>query len=81
MDKGVVKRDKAARKIQLEYCFDRLSTKKISQAYNFLVPDKTWTTGISNDRLEKRGRGSANDDSRNLYKSLLRSPKRRTNHW
>ncbi len=53
MDKGVVKRDKAARKIQLEYCFDRLSAKKISQAYNFLVPDKTWATGISNDRLEK----------------------------
>jgi hypothetical protein len=81
MDNGVVKRDKSERRIQLEYCFDRLSAKKISQAYNFLVPDKTWATGISNHRLEKQDKGSANDDSRNLYKSFLRSPERSTNHW
>jgi hypothetical protein len=58
-----------SKQIQLEYCFDRLSAKKLTLAYELLVPDCKWATG--KDRLQKPEKDSANDDGRNIRASVV----------
>jgi hypothetical protein len=74
--RGVVKRSKISKQIQLEYCFDRLSVKKIVQVYQLLVPDKTWETGVESGNLDKQSIGRRYDAGSNLCSS-----KRRSYHW
>jgi hypothetical protein len=57
----VEKAKEGNRKIELEYSLDRLSAKKIGQAYQILVPDKTWQMG-SEEAIKHRF-GETNEGS------------------
>lgn len=59
------------KQIQLEYCFDRLSAKKVTLAYELLVPDKTWVTGVSKAEPQRTEKDVIHDDGRSLSASLV----------
>jgi hypothetical protein len=61
--------DKPVRQIRIEYKPDRLSPKKLSQAYQLLMPDKTWPVGKKNNTAKDKAR--ENETSSNLRQSLL----------
>jgi len=42
------------KEIELEYSFDRLSAKKIGQAYQLLVPNKIWPTSYGQQRVKQQ---------------------------
>jgi hypothetical protein len=67
----VGKQPREARGIDLEYCFDRLSTQKIGMAYRLLVPSKTWRTGSSGEEVAAVPVGGENEDSCDLRKGLI----------
>jgi hypothetical protein len=77
----VVKEKNSAKEIQLEYSFDRLSAKKIAQAYKLLVSERVWTTGARDECVKSRGEGDKYEDSSDLRTGVLRATERRTNHW
>jgi hypothetical protein len=77
----VAESSRISKQIKLEYCVDRLSAKKLALAYELLVPDKTWVSGIFKDKAEKVQKDSAHDDGCDLRTSLLGSPERRRYDW
>ena len=70
----MVKAKNSAKEVQLEYSFDRLSAKKISQAYKVLVPERVWTAGDRDECVEGRDEGSSD-----LRAGVLRAAERREN--
>ncbi len=73
-------RKSAARGIQLEYSFDRLSDRKIIQAYQLLIPVKTWVTGSGAERRKESGESLRHEAGSNLRTSVLRTAKRRASY-
>lgn len=57
------------------YIFDRLANKKLSQAYNFLVPEKNFSYVVGSDVGDTRYEGNSH-----LRTSLFGQAERRTNH-
>jgi len=76
----VAKTTAEVRKIQMEYSFDRLGVSKIIQAYQFLVPDKSWPTGEMNECIEPQERDQVYEDSSHLCESVLGAAERRMNY-
>ena len=62
MDEDEVKEKETIRKITLEYCFDRMSIRKISRAYELLAPIRNWPVGFRNGISGEQNRGDANED-------------------
>jgi hypothetical protein len=77
----VAVRKPTSKQIHLEYCFDRLSAKKIMLAYKLLVPDKMRITGGASESPSKSDKRISHDDSCDLRKSLIGSSKRGTYDW
>jgi hypothetical protein len=70
---GVADRSQHGRKIHTEYSFDRLSEKKIIQAYRALIPDKIWMTGHESQGLRQAEEIIRDEASGDLCPSLLRA--------
>ena len=70
-----------SRQIKLEYCFDRLAAKKLTLAYELLVPDKTWVGGVCQDNLQKTQKDITDEDGCNLRASLIGPSEGRRYDW
>jgi hypothetical protein len=68
---------RSQKQIELDFCFDRLSAKKLALAYRLLVPDKSWTVGRM---MQEPDKGVANDDGSDLCESFIGTSKRRAYH-
>jgi len=75
MDGDNVRKKKFDRDIQLEYNHDRLIGMKMIQAYQLLVPDKTWVKDI-NQQGENRNHAT----SRDICESVIGPAKRRAHY-
>jgi hypothetical protein len=73
-------RKSAARGILLEYSFDRLWEKKVIQAYQLLMPVKSWATGNDIDESRKSAESLSHEAGGNLRTSVLGAAKRRAHH-
>jgi hypothetical protein len=70
-----------SKQIELEYCFDRLSAKKLALAYELLVPDKIWVGGVCQQKHQKPQKDITHGDGCDLRASLVGSPKGRKYYW
>jgi hypothetical protein len=70
-----------SRQIKLEYCFDRLAAKKLTLAYELLVPDKTWVGGVCQNNSQKVQKDITDEDGCNLRASIIGAPKGRRYDW
>jgi hypothetical protein len=77
----VDKKEKCFRQIELEYSYDRLSSKKLMQAYRLLVPEKIEEQVHRDKRLGERHGGPANEAGSDLYAGVLGAAKRGTYDW
>jgi hypothetical protein len=68
---------KYQKQIELDFCFDRLSAKKLSLAYRLLVPNKSWTV---ERMMQTPDRGITNDDGSDICESFIGTTKRRAYH-
>jgi len=62
--------------ILLDYRFDRLSSEKLSNVYDLLVP---WEK-VKNQEHTIRMKGSNNESGSNVHKSFIRTSKGSTNN-
>ena len=65
------KKKEPSKDIQLEYSFDRLSAKKIAQAYQILIPDRIWARGDINRWETKQEEEKEIENSSNLCKGII----------
>lgn len=65
------KQPREAREIKLEYSYDRLSVQKIGQAYQLLVPAKTWRAGTSGEKTVEEPAGGNHESSGDICAGLL----------
>ena len=75
MDGGRVRERKLARNIELEYSYDRLIELKMIQAYQLLVPDKTWEKDIN-----QHGKSRKYATSRDICEGVIGTSKRRAHY-
>jgi hypothetical protein len=59
----------------MDYIFDRLSEKKIVQAYQVLIPDKIWATGHGNPGSGEPVESLRDEASGDLRTSVFRATK------
>jgi hypothetical protein len=71
--RGVADSCEHGRKVHIEYSFDRLSERKIIQAYRTLIPDKIWMTGHEGQGVKQAEEIIRDEDSSDLRPSLLRA--------
>ena len=76
---GVAKPRGTERTIELEYSFDRLSSRKIGQAYQLLVPDKNWCTNSERNHVKGEFGGKCEGCS-DLCASIIGPTKRGTDY-
>lgn len=67
----MVKPKETERIIELEYSFDRLSSRKIGQAYQLLVPEKSWRTGPMQEDAVKQATGESHEVGSNLRARII----------
>ena len=67
------------RAIELEYSFDRLSSRKIGQAYHLLVPDKNWCTNSERNHVKGES-GGKREGCSDLCASIIGPTKGRTDY-
>ena len=78
---GVAKgRKSAARGIHLEYSFDRLSERKIIQAYQLLIPARSWATSSGADNSKEPAGSLGYEAGCNLRTSELGTAEGRAHH-
>jgi len=75
MDGGRVRGRKLVRSIELEYSYDRLIDMKLIQAYQLLVPDKTWKKDIN-----QHGKNREYATSRDIREGVIGTSKRRAHY-
>jgi len=71
----MTERNRSFGQVQLEYDFDRLSTSKMIQVYQLLMPEKVWPTSNGNAGIREESEHEAGSD---LCPRILEETKRGT---
>ena len=67
------------KKLQLEYCHDRLAKRKLGIVYELLLPPHAGVVGNTDNELTALGE-PCHEDGGDLYASFFRETKGRENH-